>query len=144
MAALAWKVYNSAKDYIGDGTINLSSDTWKMALYTGASDAATLTNVSLTNLTSPVSPSWGYVAGGKTMTAVTWAVGTSAKAFQFDATATAWSASGGTITSIQFAVIHNGTNLLCFSSLSSSVFSVTDTNSLTITPHDGSGIFEMV
>ena len=147
MAAQAWTVYNSAKEYIGDGTIDMDTNVWRIGLYKSTSNAATLTLLSASQLTNEVSNQNGYTTGGKTLSATTWAAGTSAKAIQFDSTAAFWSANGGTITSIQFAVIYQsaGNNeLLCFSSLSSAIFAVTDTNRLTITPHDGSGIFEMV
>lgn len=146
MAAQAWKVYNSAKDFIGNSTISLSGDIWKIALFKSTSNASVLTNVSIGDVTNQVNNANGYVTGGKTLSATTWSVGTSAKAIQFDSTAAFWSANGGTITSIQFAVVYSsgGNELLCFCSLSSGIFAVTDTNRLTITPHDGSGIFEMV
>ena len=147
MAAQAWTVYNRAKEYIGDNTIDMDDAIFKMALFKSTSNAATLTLLSLAQVTDEVNASWGYTTGGKTCSAHTWQSGTSAKATQFDHTAVFWSANGGTITSIQFAVIYQsgGANeLLCFSSLSSAIFAVTDTNRLTVTPHDGSGVFEMV
>ena len=146
MAAQAWKLYNIAKENIGNSTVSLSGDIWKIALFKSTSNASVLTSLSIGDVTNQVTNANGYVTGGITLSATTWSVGTSAKAIQFDSTAAYWSANGGTITSIQFAVIYSsgGNELLCFSSLSSAIFSVTDTNSLTITPHDGSGIFEMV
>ena len=147
MAAQAWTVYNKAKEYMADGTMDLDTAEFKMALFKSTSNADTLTLLSLSQVTDEVNASWGYATGGKTCSATTWAEGTSAKAIQFDSTAVFWSANGGTITSIQFAVVYQNTGnneLLCYSSLSSAIFAVTDTNRLTVTPHDGSGYFEMV
>lgn len=146
MAAQAWKLYNIAKDNIGNSTVSLSGDIWKIALFKSTSNASVLTSLSIGNVTNQVDNGVGYVTGGITLSATTWGEGTSAKAMQFDATAAIWTAAAGDITSIQFAVIYSsgGNELLCFSSLSSAIFSVTDTNTLTITPHATSGIFEMV
>ena len=145
MAAQAWTIYNEAKDKIGTGAINLSADTFRIALCKSTSNAATATLSLFSEVTNEVNTSWGYA--DKTLSATTWSTGASASEMRFDSTAVFWSANGGTITSIQFAVIFKsasagGGPLLCYSSLSSSVFEVTDTNRLTITPA-ANGIFEL-
>lgn len=145
MAAQAWTIYNKAKDKIGTGTINLSSDIFRIALCKSTSNAATATLSLFSQITNEVNTSWGYA--DKTLSATTWSTGASASEMRFDSTAVFWSANGGTITSVQFAVIFNslsagGGHMVAYSSLSSSVFSVTDTNRLTITPA-ANGIFEL-
>jgi hypothetical protein len=39
MAAAAWRLYAKAKEYIGDGTIQLGTQGLKMALFRGSSNA---------------------------------------------------------------------------------------------------------
>jgi hypothetical protein len=43
MAAAAWRLYAKAKQYIGDGTITLGTGGFKMALFSGSSNASTIT-----------------------------------------------------------------------------------------------------
>ena len=43
MAASAWQLYNSAKKYIGNGTITLGAGVFKMVLATSASNTSTFT-----------------------------------------------------------------------------------------------------
>ena len=43
MAATAWQLYNSAKKYIGNGTITLGAGVFKMVLAQTASNASTFT-----------------------------------------------------------------------------------------------------
>lgn len=150
MAASAWVIYNTFKRYMADGTCDLDGDTFVMGLYTSASNAATATLSTRGSLTNEVTSANGYVAGGKTMTGVTWSTGASAGEMRFDATANIWSASGGTISNIRYAVIYDATTgtsagnrkLVAYSALSTSQFSVTDGNTLTITP-SANGIFEL-
>lgn len=73
MAAGKWKLYNSAKEFIGDGTIDLDTHTFKMALFTSSSNCDDLeANTQLSNLTNQVSNGNGYTTGGVTLTGVTW------------------------------------------------------------------------
>ena len=43
MAATQWQLYNSAKKYIGNGTITLGAGVFKMVLAETASNASTFT-----------------------------------------------------------------------------------------------------
>jgi len=52
MAASAWQLYNYAKRYIGNGTIELGVGNFKMALFTSASNASTFTLSTFASLTS--------------------------------------------------------------------------------------------
>lgn len=150
MAASAWAFYNSFKRYLGDGTIDLDNDTFVMGLYQSTSNAATATLSVTGSLTNEVSSGNGYASGGKTLTGVTWSTGASASEMRFDATATIWSASGGNIANIRYAVIYDNTTgasagnrkLVAYSALSTAQFTVTDGNTLTVTP-SANGIFEL-
>ncbi|NIT14787.1 MAG: hypothetical protein GTN99_11295 [Candidatus Dadabacteria bacterium] len=143
MAAGAWTFYNKAKEYIGDATIDLDTDNFRMSLYISSSNAATATLTALSQVTNQVAEANGYSSSGKALAGVTWATGASASEMRFDATANVWTAAGGNISAIQFAVIWaSGGNLVCYSQLSTAPFSVSDGNTLTITP-SANGIFEL-
>ena len=144
MAASAWSFYHMAKEYIGDGTIDLDTDNFRMSLYTSASNAASVTTLtSIGSVTNQVAEQNGYSSSGQALAGVTWATGASASERRFDATATIWTAGGGPISAVKYAVIWaSGGELLCYSLLSSSQFSITDGNTLTITP-SANGIFEL-
>ena len=122
MAAGAWTFYNIAKKKLADGTMDLDTNTFRMSLYTSASNAATLTLSTRTSVTSEVTEANGYSSSGKALTGVTWAAGASAKVFRWNAAALVWTAAGGSIGPIKFAVIWQSTGvadkLVCFSQLS--------------------------
>jgi len=150
MAASPWSIYNTFKRYMGDGTCDLDADTFRMALFTSASNAATATLSTLGSVTNQVSAANGYLTGGKTLTGVTWSTGASAGEMRFDGTATIWSASGGNIVNIRYVVLYDestGTSagnrkLVANSALSTGQFTVTAGNTLTVTP-SANGIFEL-
>lgn len=151
MAAGKWKLYETAKEYIGDGTIDLDSATFKMALFTSSSNANTLsTNNELTDLTNQVANANGYTTGGVTLTNVTW--NNSAGTMTFDCDDAVWTASGGSITA-RFAVIYRSgaagspsvtDALLCVCLLDTTPADVTATagNTLTIAIN-ASGVFTL-
>lgn len=150
MAASAWALYNLAKQKLGDGTHVLDADVFRMGLYLSSSNAATLTLSTRGSVTNEVANANGYLTGGQTLGAVTWGAGASAGVRRFDSTAEIFTASGGTILNVKHAVIYNNSKgssaglrpLLCTSQLSTVQFSITDTNTLTVTP-SATGIFEM-
>jgi len=136
-----------------DGTFDLdkaSAGSFRMSLYTSASNAATLTVSTRTQLSSAgfeVTEANGYSSSGKPLASVTWAVGASATEYRWNAAALVWTAAGGSISNIKYAVIWGGLGtqadkLLCFSQLSTAQFTVTSGNTLTITP-SANGIFEL-
>ena len=77
MAASAWQLYNFAKRYLGNGTIELGVNNFKMALFTSASNTSTFTLSTFASLTSEISATGGYVSGGKALVPGTgqWTVG---------------------------------------------------------------------
>jgi hypothetical protein len=147
MAAGAFTFYNEAKKYLMSGDIDLNSATFRMGLYTSASNAATATISRHSEVTSEVTEANGYSSSGKALT-VTWTAGASASEYRFDATAVIWTATGGNIANAKFAVIWiegasaGARKLLCYSQLSTSQFTVTTGNTLTVTP-SANGIFEL-
>ena len=151
MAATAWQLYNKAKQYIGNGTITLGAGVFKMLLATSASNASTFTLTAYSQITGEISATGGYVSGGKNLVPATalWTVGASAKQFKFTMSTVglAFTASGASLTNIRYAILRNSTGagagrLLCFCQLSSTQFTVTSPNTLTVLPA-ATGIFTL-
>jgi hypothetical protein len=146
MAAGAWTFYNIAKKKLMDGSMDLDTNTFRMSLYTSASNAATLTLSTRTSVTNEVTEAFGYSSSGKPLASVTWATGASASEYRWTCAAIVWTAAGGSIASVKFAVIWQSSGvadkLVCFSQLSTAQFTVTSGNTLTITP-SANGIFEL-
>lgn len=147
MAATAWSIYNTAKKKMGNGTIKLGVDNFKMQLFTSASNASTFTLSLVSQVTSEVLAGNGYTTGGKALSGVTWTVGASAKQYRFTSNNPVWTATGGNIASIKFAVIRNsvsatGGHVLCWSRLTTAQFTLSQTNTLTI-QMNASGIFTL-
>lgn len=143
MAASAFQLYNEAKKYIGNATINLSSAAFKMKLCTSASNASTFTLSTFASITGEISARGGYVAGGRALASLVWTVGASAKSYKLDAADLVFTASGSSLNNVKFAVIGvSAGKALCWSKLSTSQFTVTSPNTLTVV-FDALGIFEM-
>jgi len=145
MAAGNWIVFNIAKKKLADGTFDLDSQTFKMALTTSvqaldATFAGTSTDCRYADLTAEVASGGGYTTGGKTLTA-TWTRATGT--ITFDVDDQAWTSS--TITA-KYAVIYLTTgnaDLLCVVDLDTGGGSVSTTaGTLTITIN-ASGVFTL-
>jgi hypothetical protein len=142
MAATAWRKYESFPEFMGDNTIDMDGDTFKMALFSSTSNAATVTtNTAYTDLTNEVANGNGYTTGGVTLTSVTWAH--SAGTTTFDCDNASWTASGGSIVA-RFAVIYSSTSgkLVCYCILDSTPADVTIVTGTTYTiTIDATGVF---
>lgn len=137
--------YQTLSQYIANGTIDLDTDTFKVALFASTSNAATLTNSVFASLTNELATANGYTAGGITLSGVTY--NTSAGTATFTASNPVWTASGGSIVA-RFAVIYkSGTanaivNPVMFVILlDTTPADVTTTTGNTLTLNFGSGIF---
>ena len=154
MAATAWQLYNTAKRYIGNGTIELGAGNFKMALFRTSSNASTFTLSTFASLTSQISATGGYVTGGKALVPATgqWTTGASAKQmkFTYSTVGLTFTASGASLNNIRYAVITYGASagvasarkLVCFCQLSSSQFTVSSPNTLTVLPA-ATGVFTL-
>jgi hypothetical protein len=146
MAAQAWKLYNKAIKKIGNSTINLGTGQVRCALVKSTSNFATTTLSLLGSLTNQLTEQFGYSSSGKALTGEAWTVGTSASQYKFDANDPVWCAAGGNITSILGAVLFmsgaaaGSCHLLAYASLTSSVFTLSSGNSLTL-QFNSAGIF---
>jgi hypothetical protein len=154
MAATAWQLYNSGKRYIGNGTITLGAGSFKMALFNSASNTSTFTLSTFASLTGQISATGGYTSGGKELVPATgqWTVGASAKQmkFTYSTVGLTFTASSSSLNNIKYAVLTFGASaavasarkLLCFCQLSSSQFSVSSPNTLTVLPA-ATGVFTL-
>jgi len=151
MAATAWQLYNSAKKYIGNGTITLGAGVFKMVLAQTASNASTFTLSTYASVTNEVAAAGGYATGGRNLVPATaqWVQGASAKQqkFTMSTVGLAFTASGANLVNVRYAILRNSTGsgagkLLCFCQLSSSQFTVTSPNTLTVLPA-ATGVFTL-
>ena len=156
MAAGTWKIYTQAKRLLGAGSITLGAGIFRMTLHSvGAS--ANILKVSdggistYASIGSEINASGGYVTGGRTIGPATgkWTVGASTKQMKFTYTTTGlvFTASGANLASIKYAALRNSTGagagkVLCFVTLSTSPFTITSGNTLTISP-SASGVFTL-
>jgi hypothetical protein len=136
--------YNSFREFVGDGTIDLDGDTFKVMLTT-SSYTPSASHTVKTDVTNELSTANGYTAGGATLGSVTW--GHSGGTATFNAADTEWTASGGTITA-RYAVVYDDTaasdQLVCYILLDTTPADVSATTGNTLTLQwDGSGIFTL-
>ena len=147
MAATAWQIYNKAKQNLGNGTIKLGVDNFKMFLTRTTSNVSTLTLSTFASVTGEISATGGYTAGGKALVPAVgqWVVGSAANKYKFTISTVglAFTASGASLTNIRNAGIQNAAGkLLCYCQLSSTQFTVASPNTLTVLPA-GAGIFTL-
>jgi hypothetical protein len=146
MAADAYKAYNKAKEYAGDGTIDFDGDTFKAQLHSSTYTPA-LTHSVRADLTNELATANGYTAGGVTLTSVTWTE--SAGTVTFDSANYAWTAAGGSITA-RYTVVYDDTPAApldpliayCLMDNTPADVTVTDGNTLTVQIH-ANGYFQV-
>lgn len=97
--------YNSFREYVADGTIDLDTHTFKVLLTSSSYTPSATTHTVKADVTNELSTANGYTAGGATLTA-TWV--RSAGTVTFDAADVQWTASGGSIVA-RYAVIYDDT-----------------------------------
>lgn len=146
MAAGTFTLYDSVAELIADGTIDLDTHAFKMALldsgYTPSQAHDEWADVSGDELANGS----GYTTGGETLTGITW--GQTSGVATFDSDPVVWNASGGPIAA-RYAVIYDdtasGDKLLGYMLLDTAPADVTatDGNSLTVGPHASNGWFQL-
>src|SRR5690348_9119842 len=140
MATGAWTFTNGGRTRLLNGTFDIDSDTYKMALFLSTSNigAASTTYAGLTNEHSNAN---GYTTGGISVTLTLSGTTTVTVDISSDPV---WTASGGSIVA-RFAVIYEVSgDVLCYCLLDSSPADVTVTtgNTLTVAIH-ASGVFTL-
>jgi hypothetical protein len=139
-AAGPWLFTNTGRTSMLNGTFDIDSDTWKMALFLSTSNLAA-SSTTYAGLTNEHANANGYTTGGMSV-ALTLA-GTTTVTVDIT-TDPVWTASGGSITA-RYAVIYEvGGNVLCYCLLDSAPADVTATsgNTLTVAAH-ASGVFTL-
>lgn len=144
MSSGKWQLFNEAKLKVLNGTLDLDSAAVRMRLYKSSSNIATsATAFPLSTIASITNQVTTNVKGGgtKTLTASV-VVGANASTYKFTFANVIWSTSGGDITSVQIAVIYlSGGQPICWSKLSTAIFTVTSGNTLTIAANATGGAF---
>lgn len=139
-AAGAWTFTNTGRTSLLNGTFDIDSDSWKMALFLSTSNigAASTTYAGLTNEHANAN---GYTTGGIAITLTLAGTTTVTVDVSTDPT---WTASGGSIVA-RFAVIYEvGGNVLCYCLLDSTPADVTITTGNTLTVAiNASGVFTL-
>jgi hypothetical protein len=138
MTAGTWQFTTAGRTKLFDGTFDLDTDSFKMALLLSTSNigAASTTYAGLTNEHANAN---GYTTGGQSITLTL--AGTTTVMVDIG-TDPVWTASGGSITA-RYAVIYEvGGNVLCYSLLDSTPADVTATDGNTFTvAANASGVF---
>ncbi len=140
MAAGSWTFTNEGRTKLLNGSFDIDSDTWKMALFLSSSNLGA-SSTTYAGLTNEHANGNGYTTGGASITLTL--SGTTTVTVDI-ATDPVWTASGGSITA-RYAVIYEvGGNILCYCLLDSTPADVTatDGNTLTVAAHS-SGVFTL-
>lgn len=137
--------FHEFKKYLGDGTIDLDTHSFKWALTNTAPTVGT--DTVFLNITE-IAAGNGYTAGGQTLDTVTWSeTGAGLGVWRFSAADEVFTASGGSIGPFRYAVLYDDTPtspadpLVGLLDYGANV-TLTDGNSLTIDV-GASGIFEL-
>jgi len=141
MAAGTWTFTNGGRTSLLDGTFDLNTDTFLMALFLSTSNIGA-TSTTYAGVTNEHANANGYTTGGISFGPLT-LTGTTTVTVDDPADAV-WTASGGSITA-RFAVLYEAAgNVLCYALLDSTPADVTATagNTLTVA-FNASGIFTL-
>lgn len=140
--------YNSFREYIADGTIDIDTDTFKVTLHTSTYTPSASTHTIYSDLTNELSTANGYTNGGAALGSVSW--NRSGGTVTFDAADTVWTASGGTITARYAVIRKDGTTggivspLVAYILLDTTPADVSATSGNTLTLQwNASGIFDL-
>lgn len=139
-AAGAWTFTNGGRTSLLDGTFDLDTDSFKMALFLSTSNIGA-SSTTYAGLTNEHANNNGYTTGG---IAVSPALAGTTTVTVSITTAPVWTASGGSITA-RFAVIYEVSgNVLCYALLDSTPADVTATDGNTLTVgSDGGTVFTL-
>ena len=137
MAAGAWTFTNVGRTKLLDGTFDLDTDVYKLALFLSTSNLGAA-STTFAGVTAPHATANGYPAGGNAITISLSGTIT----VTVDGTDVVFTAAGGSITARFAAIYEVGGDILCYCLLDSTPADVTATagNTLTVAIH-ASGIF---
>lgn len=135
--------FHEFKKYLGDGTIDLDTHTFKAVLTNTAPTAAS--DTILANITQ-ISNGNGYTTGGTSLSSVTWSeTGAGTGIWRWNAADFTWTASGGSIGPFRYVIFYDdtaaGDELVGYLDYGTNL-TVTDGNAFTV-DIGTSGIFEL-
>ncbi len=145
MTADALQFYNAFKANIGNGSMDLDTNTFKLMLVTSTYTFAA-THSQKSDITNELSTANGYTANGATLASVTWAQ--SSGTAKFDSNDPSWTASGGSLV-FRRGVLYDDTStndLLVGSVLFDNTpanITVTDGNTFTVQVNASNGWFTL-
>lgn len=140
MAAGAWLFTNGGRTKLLDGTFDIDTDSWKLALFLSTSNigAATTTYAGVTNEHANGN---GYLTGGIAVTLTLAGTTTVTVDISVDPV---WTAAGGPITARFGNIYEVAGNVLCYCLLDSAPADVTATDGNTFTvAANASGVFTL-
>ena len=145
MAADSWKIYDTFKEKMADGTLDMDdvgAGVFKCALFTSTHSPAATDDL-YSALTNEVANGLGYLTGGEALTSVTWVEATGT--LTWDMADIAWTASGGSIVA-RYAIIYGVASshliAMCLMDNTPVDVTVTDGNTLTLQLH-ANGVFQL-
>lgn len=135
--------FDEFKKFLGDGTIDLDSHTFKAVLTNSAPVGGT--NTVLADITQ-IANGVGYTTGGVTLATVTWSeTGAGTGVWRWNAADFTWTASGGSIGPFRYVVFYDDTAasdpLVGYLDYGTNL-TVTDGNAITV-DIGASGLFEL-
>ena len=148
MAASAWLIHNKFKEYMGDGTVDMDGDAFKINLYLSTSNIATLSIDALSTATNQHATANGYTQDTKAIVTPTWVEAAGTVTFNCDDVV--WTANTGSIVA-RFAAIYDDTvaapvidPIVCHTLLDTTPADVTATagNTFTVAMH-ADGVFTL-
>lgn len=128
MAAGPWTFTNAGRKLLLDGTFDLDTDVFKMALFLSTSNIGS-GSTTYAGLTNEHANANGYTTGGKTVAMTV----TGTTTVTVDCDDQVWTASGGSIIARYAVIYESGGNVLCYCLLDSTPADVTATNGNTLT-----------
>lgn len=149
MAAGNWIFFNTGKQKALDGTLDMDTDVFRMALIKTLSGRAVGSIFSAISA-NEISATGGYAAGGKTLSGISLKAGGSAGVRQWSHGDRIFTANGGNLTNIKYAVLLDHSKggtlasrpIVAYSQLSTSQFTITTGNTLTVKSPTG-GAFDI-
>ena len=137
MAAGAWTLTNATRTSMLNGTFDMDSDTFKVALFLSTSNIGS-GSTTYAGVTNEHSNANGYTTGGITVSPLVLS-GTTSVTIDFT-TDPVWTASGGSIVA-RFGVLYeSGGNVVAYFLLDSTPADVTVTTGNTLTINSGSSV----
>ena len=105
--AVTFTYYDHFLEILGDGTLDMDNDTFKLALLDNTHVFVATNTVFADVSGDEIAAGFGYTAGGETLTAVTYVQ--TAAIVKFDANDVLWTASGGPLATSRFALLYDTT-----------------------------------